>query len=293
MSLFIFNFEDMKRLKPSPNTRAHNKPKEKQAEEIYSQFRVALKQGEISHDKIRPHDTAFIEPIYRLLQQMKDFNLPENVNETVEIFVVDNYFHFLVPVEINGQEEVFCFSILIDGSQWFFNHMETITIRLDQVSPPTSNFPDISDDKKFWILEEIYWSKLLNIYNQIVTTKSKQNSIDLLFKDGEGYFLEAKTWVPYLEPWKAFILYLCWEQKNLRGSLVELKELNNRNAHICLEPVFLKLYNQSAHFQLLIDKETYLMIFETIWQDRAKHAGWELEIEYLGEHACKLYFSRN
>jgi hypothetical protein len=95
--------------------------------------------------------------------------------------------------------------------------------------------------------------------------------------------LAAKTWVPFIEPHKALVLYACWEQAHLRGNTVTLEKLDEREAVIRLSTYFFSLYHVTAHLRRQIPFEDYKRIFETIWQDRARAAGWALEIEYVTE----------
>ena len=59
---------------------------------------------------------------------------------------------------------------------------------------------------------------------------------------------------------------------------------------------FFGLYKASAHLRQQIPFEDYTRIFETIWKDRARAAGWSLEIEYKDEgyraSECVLRFKR-
>ena len=70
-----------------------------------------------------------------------------------------------------------------------------------------------------------------------------------------------------------------------------LEKLEDHEAIIKIEPMYFRLYTQSAHMKQIISFEDYNKIFETIWQDRAKHAGWKLKIEW-DNNICKFHFSR-
>jgi len=110
------------------------------------------------------------------------------------------------------------------------------------------------------------------------------------FKDGVGYFMEARTWVPFMPPSRAFILYLCWEQANLRGNPVTLEKLDDREATITLDPHYLRFHSQTDVGRQ-ISAEDYRRLFETIWQDRAENAGWKLQITYKG-NTCVFHLTR-
>jgi hypothetical protein len=130
----------------------------------------------------------------------------------------------------------------------------------------------------------------LNIYLPISEEKGKEYALNLL-KDGAGYFVGAKTWVPFTSPAKAFILYLCWEQANLRGNNVTLVKLSDSQAIVQMETKFFDLYFTATHLKPMISIQDYKRIFETIWQDRAKNAGWNLDIKYSTDYKVVLYFT--
>ena len=104
--------------------------------------------------------------------------------------------------------------------------------------------------------------------------------------------MQAKTHVPFIKPQKAFILFLCYEQSNVRGSQVTLEKLEDDLAIIRIEPIFLQLYYGSGQFRNQISYDDYISIYETIWHDRAEKAGWDLEITYQEDKAL-FKFSMN
>jgi hypothetical protein len=161
--------------------------------------------------------------------------------------------------------------------------MESITVRLDKISSlPASTFPDLPEEKKGWMREEIRVSNQVNLFNLLSKEKGREFAFNW-FKDGPGYLLTAKAWVPFYPVRKALILYLCWEQANLNGNKVTLEQLDDNQAKVLMNPIYFKLYKQAGHLYQQISSEDYRRIFETIWHDRATSAGWELTIEYKGE----------
>jgi hypothetical protein len=112
-----------------------------------------------------------------------------------------------------------------------------------------------------------------------------------IFLDGRGYLLQAASWVPFVEPSRAFILYACWEQSRLQGNPVALERLADDEAVMRLEPIFFRLYEDTTHLRGLISRDDYRRIFETIWEDRARAAGWTVAIACDGAR-CTLRFTR-
>jgi len=160
---------------------------------------------------------------------------------------------------------------------------------------PTSTFPDVPEETKAHIREETRWSREARVFNLLAKEKGKDFAFDF-FKDGNGYFLAAKVWVPFVEPSRAFILYLCWEQANLIGNEVILENLEDQKARVRLKTHFFHLYKVTAHLHQQISFDDYRRIFETIWLDRARAAGWELRVEYIDKDypaaECVLYFAK-
>ncbi|MCI0691655.1 hypothetical protein L0337_06555 [candidate division KSB1 bacterium] len=143
-----------------------------------------------------------------------------------EIYRVNNQVHFLISLSFDNQKGMFCFSFLSEGKNWYFQHLETITIRLDEISSlPTSKFPDLPEEQKAWMREEIRVSHQVRLFNLLAKEQGREFAFNW-FKDGAGYSLAARTWVPFFPTAKAFILYLCWEQSNLLGNKVTLEKKN-------------------------------------------------------------------
>lgn len=263
---------------------------------IWRDFTGTLRAGKMNVERIRPlaqlGDT-FKPILMGFLDSLRTWASPADWDATPEMFRVDDRIQYIVPWTERDHRTTFCFSLLSDGGQWYFQHLETIFIRLDTVSQcPTSSFPDVSEQTKTWAREEIYWSFIvLNIYLPVAADRGKPAALNLL-KDGGGYFVGARTWVPFVPPHKAFVLYLCWEQANLRGNQVTLLELQDNEAIVHLNTYFFSLYATATHLKPVISFDDYKQIFETIWQDRASNAGWHLDIQYSPDYEVTFRLTR-
>lgn len=172
-------------------------------------------------------------------------------------------------------------------------------VRLDKTPPPpTSSFPDTDEERKSWVREEIYWSQVVFFYTALVPRLGKQAFLDL-FRDGPGYFIGAKSWVPFIAPHRAFVLFLCWDQANLRGmntrgDSVTLEKLEANEAVVRFKNhAYFLLYRDTAHLKPMISFADYREIFETVWRSRASAAGWGLAIEYLNPNGLEILFRLN
>lgn len=263
---------------------------------IWKEFIHTLRTGKMTVEKIRPYEQLgdkFRPILLGFLDSVRTQASPEDWNAQPEIIRIENRIQYIVPWTARNQKITYCFSFLSENSQWYFQHLEAIFVRLDKVSSlPTSTFPDVSEAKKNWAREEIYWSFIvINFYLPVAKEKGKEYALGML-KDGAGYFVGARAWVPFAAPHKAFILYLCWEQANLRGNEATLVKLEDNEAIVRLNTHFFALYSAAAHLKPVISLDDYKQIFETIWQDRASNAGWHLDIQYSPDYESTFHLTR-
>ena len=261
---------------------------------IWKEFVSALKAGTLTVDRIRPLYGADKE---QLLKWLKELMTATRDNGAVsdwdapEIIPVGNLVHFVVKLRI-GRETTTerSLSFIKEGGRWYFGHMENIMIRLDKIPPPpTSEFPPLPEDTMTWQRNEILWSDLVRIYLTTAAKNGKDFALGL-FKTGAGYFVGATSWVPFVPPARAFILYLCWSESRLYGNLVTLEKLTDDEAVVEMQTHFFFLYKRSSHMRQWLPFAEYRTIFETIWQDRAAKAGWTLDIEYKDPECLQVVF---
>lgn len=259
---------------------------------LWKDFSQALRDGRITSARIRPYYEQIRESLLRFLAGIRAQAKPEDWNARPEIHRVGNQVHFLIPLATEGgKKTTYCFTVIEEQGAWFFQHLEAIFIRLDQVGPlPVSKFPDVSEGQKNWMREENAMTERLRLFRLLAKDKGRDFALQW-FKDGPGYFLSARTWVPFVPPARAFVLYLCWEQSNLRGNPVTLEALDDEQAAVRLDAVEWRLYRQAAHLSQMISLEDYRALFETVWQDRAAAAGWKLGIDCDGSK-CTFRFRR-
>ncbi len=245
---------------------------------IWNEFIQLVKDGEFTADRIRPYFESLRQTNMDFVTRMTNETSQEELDAEPEIIRTKERINYLIPITFNQSKVTYCLSFIEEGDRWYLQHIESIFIRLDKLPPlPTSDFPDLSDQQKNWARSEIYWTEQVRLFNFLSKEKGKDFAFNW-FKDGAGYFLAAKSWVPFVEHQRAFILYLCWEQAKLRGNEVSLEKLAEKEAVVRIGPQFIKLYLQTSHLKQQISFEDYIQLFNTIWQDRAEKAGWNLEI---------------
>lgn len=258
---------------------------------IWKEFVSLLKENKINLEHIRPTSPLTKESQLQLLNSFRD-TVWEEWEVEPEIVRYENLVTFIVTLK----QWTYTFNFLVEDSKWYFRHLEGIFIRLDKIrSLPASKFPDLPESQKDWARDEIRISEYVRLFNVLSKEKGKEYAFELfknIIGNGIGYLLGAKTWVPFFPPHRAFILYLCWEQANLRGNKVTLVKLTDNEAIVRFDETnYFNLYVRTTHLKKQISIEDYARIFEDIWQARADSAGWNLKIEGKGKQIT-FYFTR-
>ncbi|MBI5239404.1 MAG: ChaN family lipoprotein [Elusimicrobia bacterium] len=264
--------------------------------QTWRSFREALRSGKMADPaRYRPLLPMLREPLIGFMSDMRKNVDWEDPGPDPEVFRVGDRVHYIVTLA-SGQGEskstgTFCFTLVLEQGQWYFQHVESIFLRLDKIGePPVSSFPDLAEGQKLWIRDEIQATKDVRLFAQLSRDKGKASALDW-FKDGAGYALQARTWVPFVSPARAFILYLCWDLANLRGEAAVLESLSDQEARVRFSPRAFALYERTGHLKKQISGEDFRSLFETVWLDRAQSAGWDLSISYEGEK-CVFRFVR-
>ena len=262
--------------------------------QIWHSFREALRTGRMADpERCRPITPELLQPMMGFLEELRKTVKWEDGGPEPEVFHVGNQIHYVVPLTLqhgaSNSTTTFCFTLVMEGGQWYFQHLESIFIRLDKIPPPpVSSFPDLPVERKAWMRDEFQTTKDVQLFAYLSQEKGKQFAFDW-FKDGPGYAIQAQTWVPFVLPARAFILYVCWDLSNLRSEPVVLEKLSDEEARLRFTPRAFALYDQTAEIKPHISFEDFRRLFEVVWRDRAQSAGWDLSISYeKGE--CVFHF---
>jgi hypothetical protein len=253
--------------------------------QIWQSFREAIRSGRMADpDRCRPLRPELLQPMMDFLELMRKTVKWEDGGPKPEVFHVGNQVHYIVPVTFQRGDSTstltLCFTLVLEGGQWYFQHVESIFIRLDKIGePPVSSFPDLPEERKAWMRDEFQTNKDVLLFAYLSREKGKEFAFDW-FKDGLGYAIQAETWVPFVSPPRAFILYLCWDLSNQRREPVVLEKLSDEDARVRFSPRAFALYDHMGQLKQEINIDDYRRLFETVWLDRARSAGWDLHISY-------------
>lgn len=261
---------------------------------IWKEFVQLLKTGALTLDRIHPEEYRNPETDLANLKEWTKGTDWSEWERTPKVVRYGNLVSFFIRIGESRRspwDYVVCF--IVEDGRWFYRFLEGIFIRLDQVGPlpaDAAGFPDLSEDRKHWMRQETYWSKMVWLYNEMTRLKGKEYALSL-FRDGAGYALAATSWVPFFPTHRSFILYLCWEEAKLQGNKVVLEKLEDGEAIVRFDDhQFFALYRQASHLKQQISLADYDGIFEAVWRDRAEAAGWKLSIEKQGDkQGWKIY----
>jgi len=249
---------------------------------VWHEFVVLLRAEPFPTERVRPYLEGLREAVLGFLTMMREMADWGEWTSEPEAFRVDDRIHYVLPLTFAGQRATYCFSFVVEDGEWYFQHLEAIFLRLHELGPlPVSEFPDLPEATKAWMRAEIEVSREVWLYNMLVGEKGRDAALDW-FRDGAGYALAARSWVPFVSPDRAFVLYLCWEQANLRGNALVLEVLTDNEAVVRFTPMHLLLYEKTGHLRQQITLDEYVSLFEFRWRDRAISAGWNIEFSYEG-----------
>ncbi len=249
----------------------------------WREFVALLQAGPFPAERVRPYRPELLESNLRALEIIRQEAGAGELKRAPEVFRVGQQLHYLLPLTLKSGKATYTFSFLVDGGRWYFQHLDAITIRLDRIgSLPVWSFPDLPEDTKAWMRAEYDVTRQVWLYRTLAAEKGADEARRWL-TDGAGYALAARVWIPFVSPERAFVLYLCWEQANLRGSSVTLERLEDNEATVRFTPAWFLLYRITGHLRQQIAFDEYRDLFEFLWRDRARNAGWNVEFSYAGD----------
>ena len=159
---------------------------------IWQDFTATLKKTDFPPEKLRPYYESFREPILGYLKQMREKADWREWEATPEIHRVENKVHFIIPLTFDNETATYCLSFLDESDEWYFQHIEAITIRLDKIpSLPTSEFPDLPEFKKASMRDEGRISEMVRLFNflyvdaliNIIITEIKTFVLPFIYKN--------------------------------------------------------------------------------------------------------------
>jgi hypothetical protein len=246
-------------------------------EQVWQEFCAKLASGDFSPDDCRPlagNLGGFLTGC-----QAKEFRAFLAAQPVPSWTQADDKLIFEVPT---GEDTTLRLDFLLAEDHWYFFHLESITLPVKEIpSLPFSDCPGLPRWEN-WMREEIAVSEKIRLLVRLAGEKGFDEALEW-FRDGAGYRLGAISWVPYFPEPQAFVIYACWTEKHLHGRDVSLEEFSDDRCVIVFRNhLYLELYDRAGHLRPQISEPHYRRFFESVWQDRARHAGWEVSFGYEG-----------
>lgn len=264
---------------------------------VWREFVARLRADSLTVADVDPypelaHLEGFRETLLGFLRKMAASARWEEWARIQEAHRVGENLHVIAHLSEGEGDSDYVFTFRDADSRWYFRHLEAITVRLDRIGAlPTSEFPDVKPTMRLWMAEEKRVTEQVRLFGFLEKEKGRDFALNW-FKDGRGYFVGVKTWVPYLEPGRAFVLYLCFEQSRLRGDEVTLRRLDTAGAEVHLRSNYLRMHDRTAHIKNMISLADFRALFEAEWRDRADKAGWLIQFEYGPDGAVDFRLTR-
>lgn len=174
-----------------------------------------------------------------------------------------------------------CIKFQKKGNVWSFVVATPLRIRLEKIAkPPTCIFPKLPEQQLRWIREEIETDFRIRVYREIKAYKGADAAKEW-FADGVEFRKRVEQMIPYMPAHKGFIYYKCWFHAQLLGETTMLREFTPNRVVVELERCkHLAIYGQNLAVSQMIDKTSYLELFDISWEDRAYACGWNADIEH-------------
>lgn len=194
-------------------------------------------------------------------------------------------------VILDCPDDEYRFDFIEENNSWKLCFIEGITLPVDKIDNlPYKDFKSLPE-KEIWINTERNISKTVHYYCKLKDLLGADEALEW-FLDGAGEFLCAKSWVPFYKESKAFIIFSAWIENRINGETVSVDVFTDSRCEIrFIDHLWFKVYHTASHIKPQITLDEYKNIFEYIWKDRAKHAGWSIEFEYTDKDTHLIFIS--
>lgn len=94
--------------------------------DVWREFVSVLIKGELPEEKIRPYRPSLRGPLLGFLRQMSEKATWKEWEANPEVHRTENRIQYLIPLTFDNQKGTYCFSFLVEGEKWYFQHLEYI-----------------------------------------------------------------------------------------------------------------------------------------------------------------------
>jgi hypothetical protein len=199
---------------------------------------------------------------------------------------------FRKSIFLSCPDDEYRFDFEVNKEKWKLCYIECITLPLSNINNfPYDSFIPLSG-KENWIKAEKSISKMIYFFCKLRKIFNFDEAL-LWLNDGAGEFLCARSWVPFYKDSKSFILYSSWIENRINGENVSVEIFSDEKCVMRFKQhLWFKIYHATGHFRTQLSFDDYKKIFESIWQDRAFHSGWNIMFEYEGYDTILTFMAR-
>ena len=196
-------------------------------------------------------------------------------------------------VILSCPDDEYRFDFLVNNGKWQLCFIEGITLPVSDINSFPYNSFSALPEKEAWINAERNISKIVYFFCKLKDAFGFDEALPW-FNDGAGEFLCAKSWVPFYEGARAFIMYCCWIENRINGENVSIDIFSDVKCVICFtDHLWFKVYHAAGHIKTQLPLEEYKCLFEHIWRDRAVNSGWNVDFEYDGNDTVLSFYRHN
>lgn len=192
-------------------------------------------------------------------------------------------------VILHCPDDDYRFDFKEQNGAWQLCFIEGITLPVDKVFPiPYENFIPLPEQES-WIRAEREISKTVHFYCRL---KELYGIVEALswFNDGAGEFLCAKSWVPFYNGSKAFVIFSAWIEARIHGEDISVDVFTDTECRLRFKGhLWFKVYHGAGHIKTQLTLNEYTGLFKHIWMDRAYNAGWKIDFKYLNEDTILIF----
>lgn len=253
------------------------------AKNIWDEFSIKLLRDIFAetdfHLDMRPFLSSFLSGVQNELRRKKFINSPAKFYdcETKKCVV------------LHCPDDKYRFDFEENNGTWQLCFIEGITLPVDTVAPiPYENFTPLSEQEG-WIRTEREISKTVYFYCKLKKLYGVDEALSW-FNDGAGELLCAKSWVPFYNDSKAFVIFSAWIEECIHGEHISVIAFTDTECKIRFKKhLWFKVYHAASHIKTQLSLDEYTNLFEHVWTDRAHHAGWKIDFTYLNEDTVLLF----
>ncbi len=254
-------------------------------DKLFREFQQALKVTPL--DRTYFHCGEYFD-VGHLMEEHQELRELIGGAQTYHVFEWEEILSVVLPASDKHEELRLDFYVHEDHLELI--RVECITLPIDDVHTlPYEEFR--SSPWEAWAREEIRLSQMVHFYQEFCQHRSKPEARQM-FYDGAGFVLAADSWVPFYSQRRNFIAYAGWLYKHVYGYDVLIETFSDAEATLVFpNDLFFLIYDRAGHLKRQISRENYTKLYESIWQDRAMHAGWEVRFEYTGYHTVLRFLA--